>query len=398
MEIEYSKSESKRITRGSNQVKMETENLEPKLKFGKRKSNQNTALLQEDIFRTPVKKLRLSNSKNNSYHLSNPEKAYVFLHSLMGTEAHQIASSVDRDPRTIQAFLKDSDSPDVFVPKHKKKGRWSRNSGKINERHKHYLTKWVNNGSITSARDAYFRLNSIKKLVPVSYHPVRLFLKSVGDFVKPQLKSQISEVNREKRLKYCLGHKNFNFRRVLFTDESIFQLNSNNQKVFKLKGKKAPEKAKLNPNYKIMVWGGISYSGKTSLFIVTGKLKGDGYIKLLKQRRREMKALFAKRKIWYFQQDGAPCHRPMKVKKYIKNWLTKKILPHPPQSPDLNPIELIWAQMKTLVEKKKPRSKAQLSQAIIDSWDQISIETIRKCIDNIYKKIDRIIELDGNLL
>ena len=228
---------------------------------------------------------------------------------------------------------------------------------------------------------------------------MRKFLKEFGNFVKPQLKSEISEKNREKRLQYCLSHKKFNFKKVLFTDESSFQLNCNNQKVFKLKGSKAPQKAKLNPNAKVMVWGGISYYGKTSLFIVKGKLKGDGCINILKNKRREMKALFAKRrKIWYFQQDGAPCHRPLKVKAYIKNWLTKKILPHPPQSPDLNLIELVWTQMKALVERKRPRNRAQLIEAILDSWNGISVDKIRRCIDDIYKKIDKIIESNGNLL
>jgi len=393
--------ESARRSQGSNRALrssqvMETEIVHQK-PYGKRKYGASTPFPQ-DIFRTPIKKLRISDSPNRVYHLSNAEKAYIYLHDFIGSDPHKIADSIDRDKRSVKAFLKDRDSPEVFSPKHSRKGRWRKNSGKLNEMHKYYLRKWMNDGSLKSARNAYFRLNSIKKLTPVSYNPIRLFLKDMGDFVKPTFKSELSEVNREKRVKYCLKYRNFNFRKVLFTDESMFQLNSNNQKVFKRKGDKPPQKTKLNPNSKIMVWGGISYSGKTELHIVNGKLKADGYVKILKQRRRDMISLFMARKIWYFQQDGAPCHRPLLVKRYIKRWLTPKLLPHPPQSPDLNPIELIWAQMKILVERKTPRTKSELLEAILESWRQIDLGKIRACIDNLQKKIDKIIELNGDLL
>ena len=113
---------------------------------------------------------------------------------------------------------------------------------------------------------------------------MRLYLKRLGAFKKPCLNVDASETNKGKRLKYCLKYKNFNFKRVLFSDESLFQLNANNQRVFHLKGQLAPKKKKYNPNIKIMVWGAISYEAKTSLHIVRGNLNADNYLKLLKEK------------------------------------------------------------------------------------------------------------------
>jgi len=118
-------------------------------------------------------------------------------------------------------------------------------------------------------------------------------------------------------------------------------------------------------------------------------LMGHGkqqYLNLLKRRWKEILNLFRNRKIWFFQQDGAPCHRPKRIKTYIKRWLTSRILPHPSQSPDMNPIELIWAQMKRMVEKKRPNSRNELLRAIQSSWEEITLEDIRKCIENLPKK------------
>jgi len=227
---------------------------------------------------------------------------------------------------------------------------------------------------------------------------VKNYLGKLGMFVKPRFKTQLSENNRQKRVQYCERFGNFSFKKVLFTDESSFQLNTNTLKVFQFKGQKPPQLTKHNPNVKIMVWGGISYWGKTSLHVVEENLNGEGYLKLLKKHRREMLDLFEGRGLWRFQQDNAPCHRTKKVKNYIKRWLTPNIHPHPAQSPDLNPIELIWAQMKTLVENKKPTNKRELLNAILSSWDKITRESIRKCIHNLHKKMDSILDNNGDLL
>ena len=373
---------------------MEIEIPKFKVPVGKRQHRQLSSLHPQ----APLKKVIISDQKKTNYHLSNWEKAFIFLQGASGSNPQNIADTINRDKRSIEGFLKNTGSPNPFSPQDHKKGQWPKGEGKLTDRHKKYLRKWANEGSIKSARSAHLRLNSIQNLQSISYHPVRIFLKTLGDFQKPLLKTELTRKNIQKRLNYCLKHRNFYWRKVLFSDESIFQLNSNNQKIFKLKDQKTPSIPKLNPNTKIMVWGGISYSGKTSLHFVNGNMKADQYLKILKAKRREMLQLFRSRKIWYFQQDGAPCHRPNGVKRYIKRWLTHKILPHPAQSPDLNPIELIWAQMKTLVEKKRPQNKQQLSTAILESWNKISIKFIRNCIDNLPKKVEAIIKAEGNLL
>lgn len=75
-----------------------------------------------------------------------------------------------------------------------------------------------------------------------------------------------------------------------------------------------------------------------------------------------------------------------------------EMLPHPPQSPDLNPIELIWATMKVQVEAKRPKTKLQLKNAIEESWRKITIAQIRRCIDDLPKRMRKIQECNGDLL
>ena len=115
-------------------------------------------------------------------------------------------------------------------------------------------------------------------------------------------------------------------------------------------------------------------------------------------KKTEILKLFNKRGRWFFLQDNAPCHRPERVKQFIKEQLSCDLIPHPPQSPDLNPIELVWAAMKVQVEAKRPRNKTQLKDAIEKAWKAMNINFIRKCIDNLQKKMLKIIDCNGELL
>lgn len=81
-------------------------------------------------------------------------------------------------------------------------------------------------------------------------------------------------------------------------------------------------------------------------------------------RRRPLK--------WKFQQDGARAHQS----KVTLSWLNSKnieLFPHPPYSPDLNPIEMVWAIIKQKLYEKNKRftDKNELISEIKEIWDAI---------------------------
>lgn len=351
--------------------------------------------LNLEAYRTPLKKIKKNGLEVTQNSLSNTERSLAYLQSKLGSRPHRIAATLNRNYSTINNFLTNVATQKTFAPRHYAKGRWKKNDTKLTERHKNLLKKWLRSGMMRSARQCWSRLNKVRSLIKVSYHPVNSYLKTVGSFVRPKLKTRVSPANRAKRLDYCRNYKDFNFHKVIFTDEFSFQIHSNNIRAFRFKGQPPTTTTKFNPNHKIMVWAGISYYGKTSLHFVQGRLNQTKYIDVLRSRKYEIKKIFNRRGRWYFQQDNAPCQR---VKDFIKDHLGADLIPHPPQSPDLSPIELIWAFMKARVEASRPTNKQQLKNSIERTWRQVSLGFIRRCIDNLQKKMEDIVSKNGDIL
>ncbi|KIM96032.1 hypothetical protein OIDMADRAFT_20936 [Oidiodendron maius Zn] len=102
-------------------------------------------------------------------------------------------------------------------------------------------------------------------------------------------------------------------------------------------------------------------------------------------------------KNWILQEDGDPSHGKKKkglAQRYLQsNWIP--VLRHPPQSPDLNPIEGVWNILKNRVRKRSWRTEEEFRSIILQEWDAITMDEIRARIAEMPERCKGLIKSGG---
>lgn len=67
----------------------------------------------------------------------------------------------------------------------------------------------------------------------------------------------------------------------------------------------------------------------------------------------------------------------------------------PPQSPDANPIELLWDELDREVRKHRPTSESQLWNNLNMAWHQLQSEKLHKLVERMPRVCSAIIKAKG---
>lgn len=189
------------------------------------------------------------------------------------------------------------------------------------------------------------------------------------------------------------------WRSVLFSDESKFNMfySDGGRKVRRIKGTRLKPQNVLSTvkhgGGSVMVWGCFSAAGCGPLHQINGIMDRFQYRDIMES----VMLPYAEEEMplrWVFQQDNDPKHSS----KLLKQWFATnniRVLEWPSQSPDLNPIENLWAILKRRVGQKTHTSPSALFAALKNEWENVPAAIFQNLIDSMPRRCREVIKNKG---
>lgn len=147
----------------------------------------------------------------------------------------------------------------------------------------------------------------------------------------------------------------------------------------------------------IMIWGCMAADGVGEMFVCEGRMDSQKYINVLEAvLLPSLTRIFGDTNLdgVQFQQDNAPCHKSATTMRWFRD-NNIVLLDWPAQSPDLNPIEHMWAILKRKIKEHSITSKTALKNALINEWYAISADECAKLVRSMPKRIAAVIKSKG---
>lgn len=220
---------------------------------------------------------------------------------------------------------------------------------------------------------------------------------------------------KQKRLEFCEQNKSTTWSNIMFTDRKKFYFRYPGTRVNKYQWVvKGEQRVAFAPNHPsgFNIYAGITPWGITKPHVVTGttgtkstftnqkgqpakNITSQEYQQVLKQTLiPEGKRLFNNSKgisSWVLQQDNDPTHK--KASALAVSWWNKKhpgsrvklMAFWPPNSPDLSPIENVWAYVQAKADKAGCLTFSEYQAIVVKTLKEVP----HKMLANLYKSMTK---------
>ena len=222
---------------------------------------------------------------------------------------------------------------------------------------------------------------------------LRLGYRKVAARRKPALNEQQRKARKAFALKY-LKWPLEKWHSVLWSDESLFVVSdTRGKRVWVRQGvcMNDPKYCALTVKHppSLMVWAAFGYGGKGPLVVLPQNLMVNQqvYLNILEDHLGEC---FANSGAEILQHDGAPAHRANAVKNWLKNNEVEYISDWPSNSPDLNPIENLWAILKRELRERDTSTVEKLEAELRAAWDRIPASTLQNLANSVPTRLNTI--------
>jgi hypothetical protein len=235
----------------------------------------------------------------------------------------------------------------------------------------------------------------------VDERTVRRVIKNHGlKFLIKETVEELSDRNKEKRLAYATAMKNYNWKRVFFSDEKTFYVGAMTKRAWQMPGKRKKHTIKRYPP-KINVWAAAGSFMKSKLYFFKQNMDAPLYQKVIKSRLRNDRIQFAPDTpvrlptSYQFLQDNAKWHTADDSMSELQELVDDRVIAHPAQSPDLNVMEDLWSYLDRKAKAAHIKTVEGLKRKLTMEWEKLPCCEIRKSVRSMRARLTECERLQG---
>lgn len=225
-----------------------------------------------------------------------------------------------------------------------------------------------------------------RRLVKAGYRARRMIRKPL-----------LTQVHRQRRRQWARDHLRWqpqHWNHVVFSDEARFQVYRHDGRIrVRRRVEELYHEECIEPRVQaggggITVWAAFHAGGKTDLVFINGHVDRFQYLNILATSLLPFaRATFQNN--FVFQDDNAPAHRARVVSDFLEEQDVEHMI-WPACSPDMNPIEHLWAELTRILTNlhPQPTNVAELRQAVTDAWELIPLNMLRTLAEGMPRRVE----------
>ena len=279
----------------------------------------------------------------------------------------------------------------------------------ITTQNMNYIERNLRNGNLDGPKGVQCYLTYIG--IQMSMRNIRYILKRKGFKPKRKVKTNfVRAENRAKRLEWAKSYHHLttdDWRKWGFSDETRINMWGSDGKAFYWTDRPTEllphqtEAQVQGDGGGAVFWGMITAEEPSYGSTITeGTVNSEVYAEILELSLQDTMAYYGfDKKTFRFQQDNARPHTSGATKRWFRHhgYSLNTVLDWPAQSPDLNPIEHVWHQLKLRLNKYPTRATtiSELEERIEREWYKFTKEDCLKYIDSMPRRINAVIRSRG---